>query len=770
MPQTVIDPIWIEDARNGGQNGATQLYKACYRNVYLTIKSMAALDEDTCLDLTQDTFVRAFQKLDQLDDPARFNAWIKQIARNTTLDYLRKKKAVVFISLTDDDSGSTIPESELEDSNIEHLPDAMMDRKETTRLINEILGSLPEQQRLVLGMYYYQNMKISEIAAALEKSEGTIKAQLNSGRKKIEAKVTQLEKDEGIKLYSLSPIAFLLLLLRDMDVGEPNADVLEKILFQTNGEKATGQAVESSEAAAKSADVGKAGASSGRKVGKVATAAVKRSIVGKVIAGVVAAAVVGGAATVGAVYISHRNAPAADISSASSTETSASAPPSDVPATPARSTNDEAHTAYASLIQRMIDDQSVTYQYAHLVDLNHDGIDELILVRDDTLFELYSFENGSATLAYSEDSGCELLWYDTAGFAPVAGESCAEAASKVETPIELMFYLVPDGNKTVLVIDAIQQLIGDLGGGFTAITYSDDGTSALKYNYDNIGVDPDGQYISKYYRNGEEISSDSYRLASTILRNNYVSTTDVLPDDTGYILGRTSERTLSVERDTPDNETDTQGLTQPNASSGDNSAYDGILEDYRAIIAREIPISQAPHLSPLQSSLVSSGIYLTPDALPAEDENGYLTAESYANKITEFYYAYYDVNQDGTDELLIRRTPDYDNTILDLFTVYDGEVSLLDSGKYRFPLEICAEGVYCAHSTGGQSQYAFYYGILYGRSADIICLHSDPATGTYEIDDTPCDETEYEQALSAYHVIPIDSFDWHELGTLTKEN
>lgn len=102
------------------------------------------------------------------------------------------------------------------DERTENLPDQVIDRKETERLLREIIEELPEDQCAVIGMFYYEEMPVKEIAAAMDVSESAVKSRLKYGRQKIEKKVRELEK-QGTKLYSLSPIPFLRLLFRNQE-------------------------------------------------------------------------------------------------------------------------------------------------------------------------------------------------------------------------------------------------------------------------------------------------------------------------------------------------------------------------------------------------------------------------------------------------------------------------------------------------------------------------------------------------------------------------
>ena len=164
----------IRRAAVGDQNAIAELYEITYSSIYKTVKSMIA-DESTALDILQDSYVKAFQSLAQLDSPENFGAWLKRIAINKTKDHLKKKKPLLFTDLQNDD-GEGI---EFRDESQEHYPEQVLDRKETARLMQEILSTLSEDQRLVIGMFYYEEMSVREIAETLGCSEHTVISRLN---------------------------------------------------------------------------------------------------------------------------------------------------------------------------------------------------------------------------------------------------------------------------------------------------------------------------------------------------------------------------------------------------------------------------------------------------------------------------------------------------------------------------------------------------------------------------------------------------------------
>lgn len=200
----------------GDQDALGALYEKTYSKVYYMVKSIIR-DEDAVLDIIQDTYMKAFTHLDSFGGDMKFLPWVRKIAANTARDWLKKKRPILFTELSSgDEQDDTSVEELFPDERGENLPDQLIDRKETKRLLREILEELPEDQRAAIGMFYYEEMSVKEIAAAMDVSENAVKSRLMYGRRKIEKKVRELEK-QGTKLYSLSPIPFLLLLFRNQE-------------------------------------------------------------------------------------------------------------------------------------------------------------------------------------------------------------------------------------------------------------------------------------------------------------------------------------------------------------------------------------------------------------------------------------------------------------------------------------------------------------------------------------------------------------------------
>lgn len=235
----------VQKARENDQEALAEIYKisspAVYKTIWVLIK-----DEDTVYDILQDTYVKAFTRLDQLQNPDKLIPWLKMIANNLAKDWLKKSKPVFFTDIYGGEELEDIPfEESIEDVRSELNPEMAMDQQEVKRLVMEILDHLPEDQRVVIGMFYYEEMSVKDIAQTLEVSENTVKSRLSYGRKKIKEQVLDLEK-RGTKLYSVAPFVFFLYLLGKADKvsAEPMAqkalpDVMQSYFREISGHTAS---------------------------------------------------------------------------------------------------------------------------------------------------------------------------------------------------------------------------------------------------------------------------------------------------------------------------------------------------------------------------------------------------------------------------------------------------------------------------------------------------------------------------------------------------
>lgn len=238
----------VNKVKAGDPEAFGTLYELNYHAVYCAVKTLIS-DKDTAEDIIQDAFIKALQEINSLQDGRRFTPWVKQIAINRAKDWFKKKKPMLFTDLSNSDEEGDEPiEYTFRDERSDSIPEDVIDGKETQRLIQEILDTLPEDQRYVICMYYYNQMSAKDIAKMLDISESTVRSKLAYGRNKIGIKVKDLEK-KGTKLYGLAPIPFLLFLFKNMDVHaqeiHPDMVLKQAILSEAKNQMAGRSAADS---------------------------------------------------------------------------------------------------------------------------------------------------------------------------------------------------------------------------------------------------------------------------------------------------------------------------------------------------------------------------------------------------------------------------------------------------------------------------------------------------------------------------------------------
>ena len=133
------------------------------------------LSHDDADDVLQNTFIKAWQGIGSFHGDSKLLTWLSRIAINESLDFLRRQKNVVTLST--DEEGLGIANTLMADN--------YFDGDETEAQLQEAIAQLPEVQRTVFLLRYYDDMKYSDISRMLGTSEGSLKASYHIAVKKI---------------------------------------------------------------------------------------------------------------------------------------------------------------------------------------------------------------------------------------------------------------------------------------------------------------------------------------------------------------------------------------------------------------------------------------------------------------------------------------------------------------------------------------------------------------------------------------------------------
>ncbi len=262
----------VAAALAGDNSGFEYLYnKTVTDKYYLAIKYMK--NEEDASDVIQDAYLKAWKSLNSLNDPERFPAWIGVIVVNTAKQALKKKNPMLFSELENDDEEAI--EFKIEDCSVEDNPEIIYTNQERVDILNQMMDSLSDEQRLCITMFYIEERSIKEIAEILECSENTVKSRLNYGRKNLAVKGEEMKKN-GYRFFGFAPLPLLAYLIKnEAKLMGVNVIAAEKAIAGTAAVVATEGAVAISATATPSAGiVGTSAATAMPSAGMVGTPAV----------------------------------------------------------------------------------------------------------------------------------------------------------------------------------------------------------------------------------------------------------------------------------------------------------------------------------------------------------------------------------------------------------------------------------------------------------------------------------------------------------------
>jgi RNA polymerase sigma-70 factor, ECF subfamily len=175
MPSDKTDEEIVFSYKNGDEGALKILIDRYAFSLYNFVARLANKNEAG--DIVQETFIKMWKNMRRFDgEKASFKTWIFTIARNSTTDFLRKKRSLLFSDLDKNNEKDTasfalnIPTEDL-------LPDLALQKLQDSQFLNKILEKLRLDYREVLVLHYQEEMTFEEIGKVLGKSLNTVKSQ-----------------------------------------------------------------------------------------------------------------------------------------------------------------------------------------------------------------------------------------------------------------------------------------------------------------------------------------------------------------------------------------------------------------------------------------------------------------------------------------------------------------------------------------------------------------------------------------------------------------
>ncbi|PYF72515.1 RNA polymerase sigma factor [Pedobacter nutrimenti] len=170
--EEILEKFSVEKTRNEAFNLLLQKYQ---QKIYWHIRRLV-IDHDDTDDLVQEVFIKVWKNLEKFRNDSQLYTWIYRIATNESITFLNKQK-----------QKNNTPLDEVSPELAENLvASAYFDGDKLQMKLQQALLTLPEKQRLVFNMKYFDDLKYEEISEILGTSVGALKASFHIAAKKIE--------------------------------------------------------------------------------------------------------------------------------------------------------------------------------------------------------------------------------------------------------------------------------------------------------------------------------------------------------------------------------------------------------------------------------------------------------------------------------------------------------------------------------------------------------------------------------------------------------
>jgi RNA polymerase sigma-70 factor (ECF subfamily) len=174
-----VDRALVVAARAGSRDAFDVLVDR-YRAPVVRLAYRLTRDADEAKDIAQDAFFRAYRRLADFHPDRPFARWLFVIARNASLDALRRRRRAAALG----SEGEPLQEPG---------PEEIALRNEEAERVRQALESLPDRYRLVLELYYVSGLRYREIAEALGIPIGTVKTFLSRAKRQLRAELEGVE-------------------------------------------------------------------------------------------------------------------------------------------------------------------------------------------------------------------------------------------------------------------------------------------------------------------------------------------------------------------------------------------------------------------------------------------------------------------------------------------------------------------------------------------------------------------------------------------------
>jgi RNA polymerase sigma-70 factor (ECF subfamily) len=176
------DQLVIERVRSGDPDAFSILVDRYQDRIHSVVLNYVN-NRDDAMDIVQDTFLKAYQKLKTFDSASGFYTWLYRVAINTSIDHLRKKRARGVESLDDDKYAQVGFEPVSTDPSVD--PERVAIRSEQAAMLRKAVSALSHKLRAVAVLHDVEGLSQEEVAQILGIPTGTVKSRVSRARSEL---------------------------------------------------------------------------------------------------------------------------------------------------------------------------------------------------------------------------------------------------------------------------------------------------------------------------------------------------------------------------------------------------------------------------------------------------------------------------------------------------------------------------------------------------------------------------------------------------------
>ena len=221
---------YVHGALSGDKTAYETLYNLTKDALFFAILNITK-NEQEAISIMKESYTNAFENLTSLKKPEIFDVWLNRIASYSAYISITEKNPDAFNNVAEKFEWN-------DEDNFDQLPQETIDDKDTRNVVKGIIENLPDDQRLLIIMHYYQEMSLSAIVSTLDLPENTVMCILSYARERIKKEIAKAESEGRLmRSVSLGAVPFTLMeLAKSQFLFHPAPPMSSIITPPTNAE------------------------------------------------------------------------------------------------------------------------------------------------------------------------------------------------------------------------------------------------------------------------------------------------------------------------------------------------------------------------------------------------------------------------------------------------------------------------------------------------------------------------------------------------------